>query len=166
MSLSKLLNLLLPSSMSQTYILWPGRVERCWIVHCIFCALHLFVCVHFQGPKGENVGSITQPLPSSYLIFRAASESDGKFFIFICFPQIAPSVLVKKIGLLKKKKKVCKGKNGGSPCLRWCLLAVVRIGQQNTGAFHVPHWTSTFLAMCTEEGSRLIAGEKHHVSIC
>lgn len=31
-----------------------------------------------QGPKGESVGSITQPLPSSYLIFRAASESDGK----------------------------------------------------------------------------------------
>lgn len=31
-----------------------------------------------QGPKGENVGSITQPLPSNYLIFRAASESDGK----------------------------------------------------------------------------------------
>lgn len=32
----------------------------------------------FQGPKGENVGSITQPLPSSYLIFRAISESDGE----------------------------------------------------------------------------------------
>ncbi|XP_075944931.1 oxysterol-binding protein-related protein 5 [Anarhichas minor] len=32
----------------------------------------------FKGPKGENVGSITQPLPSNYLIFRAASESDGR----------------------------------------------------------------------------------------
>jgi len=31
-----------------------------------------------QGPKGEAVGSITQPLPSSHLIFRATSESDGK----------------------------------------------------------------------------------------
>uniref|UniRef100_A0A8C9QN99 Oxysterol-binding protein-related protein 5 n=1 Tax=Spermophilus dauricus TaxID=99837 RepID=A0A8C9QN99_SPEDA len=31
-----------------------------------------------KGPKGESVGSITQPLPSSYLIFRAASESDGE----------------------------------------------------------------------------------------
>uniref|UniRef100_A0A8C5AE55 Oxysterol-binding protein n=1 Tax=Gadus morhua TaxID=8049 RepID=A0A8C5AE55_GADMO len=31
-----------------------------------------------KGPTGENVGSITQPLPSSYLIFRAASESDGR----------------------------------------------------------------------------------------
>ncbi|NXU03295.1 OSBL5 protein, partial [Buphagus erythrorhynchus] len=34
-----------------------------------------------QGPKGENVGSITQPLPSSYLIFRAASESDGRCWL-------------------------------------------------------------------------------------
>ncbi|XP_051975305.1 oxysterol-binding protein-related protein 5-like isoform X2 [Xyrauchen texanus] len=31
-----------------------------------------------KGPKGETVGSITQPLPSNYLIFRAASESDGR----------------------------------------------------------------------------------------
>ncbi|XP_013861037.1 oxysterol-binding protein-related protein 5 isoform X2 [Austrofundulus limnaeus] len=31
-----------------------------------------------KGPKGENVGSITQPLPSNYLIFRATSESDGR----------------------------------------------------------------------------------------
>ncbi|XP_041894698.1 oxysterol-binding protein-related protein 5-like isoform X3 [Corvus kubaryi] len=38
-----------------------------------------------KGPKGENVGSITQPLPSSYLIFRAASESDGKFWGLFAF---------------------------------------------------------------------------------
>nr|XP_054761251.1 LOW QUALITY PROTEIN: oxysterol-binding protein-related protein 8-like [Lytechinus pictus] len=31
-----------------------------------------------RGPKGETMGSITQPLPGSYLIFRAPSESDGK----------------------------------------------------------------------------------------
>ncbi|XP_061628494.1 oxysterol-binding protein-related protein 5 isoform X8 [Phyllopteryx taeniolatus] len=31
-----------------------------------------------KGPKGETVGSITQPLPSNYLIFRASSESDGR----------------------------------------------------------------------------------------
>uniref|UniRef100_A0A6Q2YJY6 Oxysterol-binding protein n=1 Tax=Esox lucius TaxID=8010 RepID=A0A6Q2YJY6_ESOLU len=31
-----------------------------------------------KGPKGETVGSITQPLPGSHLIFRAASESDGE----------------------------------------------------------------------------------------
>ncbi|XP_015272965.1 PREDICTED: LOW QUALITY PROTEIN: oxysterol-binding protein-related protein 5, partial [Gekko japonicus] len=34
-----------------------------------------------KGPKGENVGSITQPLPSSHLIFRAASESDGRCWL-------------------------------------------------------------------------------------
>lgn len=34
-----------------------------------------------QGPKGENVGSITQPLPSNYLIFRATSESDGEVYV-------------------------------------------------------------------------------------
>ncbi|XP_062948938.1 oxysterol-binding protein-related protein 5 isoform X2 [Cynocephalus volans] len=34
-----------------------------------------------KGPKGETVGSITQPLPSSYLIFRAASESDGRCWL-------------------------------------------------------------------------------------
>lgn len=49
---------------------------------CFFCCLLLFfylICdCHSQGPKGEAVGSITQPLPSSHLIFRAASESDGK----------------------------------------------------------------------------------------
>ncbi|XP_071809392.1 oxysterol-binding protein-related protein 8-like isoform X5 [Asterias amurensis] len=31
-----------------------------------------------RGPKGENMGSITQPLPSQYLIFRAPSEAAGK----------------------------------------------------------------------------------------
>ncbi|KAG8438410.1 hypothetical protein GDO86_008912, partial [Hymenochirus boettgeri] len=31
-----------------------------------------------KGPKGESVGSITLPLPNSHLIFRAASESDGR----------------------------------------------------------------------------------------
>uniref|UniRef100_A0A8C1GYK6 Oxysterol-binding protein n=1 Tax=Cyprinus carpio TaxID=7962 RepID=A0A8C1GYK6_CYPCA len=31
-----------------------------------------------KGPKGEAVGAMTQPLPSSHLIFRAASESDGR----------------------------------------------------------------------------------------
>ena len=36
-----------------------------------------------QGPKGENVGSITQPLPSNYLIFRAASESDGEAHVWL-----------------------------------------------------------------------------------
>lgn len=31
-----------------------------------------------KGPKGESIGAITQPLPYSYLIFRAPSEAAGK----------------------------------------------------------------------------------------
>ncbi|XP_074660916.1 oxysterol-binding protein-related protein 8-like isoform X3 [Tubulanus polymorphus] len=31
-----------------------------------------------KGPKGETIGALTQPLPYSYLIFRAPSEAAGK----------------------------------------------------------------------------------------
>ncbi|KAG9340000.1 hypothetical protein JZ751_022110, partial [Albula glossodonta] len=48
------------------------------------------------GPKGEAVGSITQPLPSSHLIFRAASESDGR-----CWMD-ALELALKCSGLLKR----------------------------------------------------------------
>ncbi|XP_064635673.1 oxysterol-binding protein-related protein 8-like isoform X3 [Lineus longissimus] len=34
--------------------------------------------LNFQGPKGETMGAWTQPLPYSYLIFRALSEAAGK----------------------------------------------------------------------------------------
>lgn len=30
-----------------------------------------------QGPKGETIGAMIQPLPYSYLIFRAPSEAAG-----------------------------------------------------------------------------------------
>lgn len=43
-----------------------------------------------QGPKGESVGSITQPLPSSYLIFRAASESDGEYLPALMVSMVTP----------------------------------------------------------------------------
>uniref|UniRef100_A0A8C6V0W7 Oxysterol-binding protein n=1 Tax=Neogobius melanostomus TaxID=47308 RepID=A0A8C6V0W7_9GOBI len=49
-----------------------------------------------KGPKGEAVGSITQPLPSSHLIFRAASESDGR-----CWMD-ALELALKCSGLLKR----------------------------------------------------------------
>uniref|UniRef100_A0A4W3I8C0 Oxysterol-binding protein n=1 Tax=Callorhinchus milii TaxID=7868 RepID=A0A4W3I8C0_CALMI len=49
-----------------------------------------------KGPKGEAVGSITQPLPGSYLIFRAASESDGR-----CWMD-ALELALKCSGLLKR----------------------------------------------------------------
>lgn len=35
----------------------------------------------FQGPKGETVGAITQPLPSGYLIFRAYTEESGRLWM-------------------------------------------------------------------------------------
>lgn len=34
-----------------------------------------------KGPKGETVGAITQPLPSSYLIFRAYTEEGGRLWM-------------------------------------------------------------------------------------
>ncbi|XP_018621109.1 oxysterol-binding protein-related protein 8-like isoform X4 [Scleropages formosus] len=49
-----------------------------------------------KGPKGEAVGSITQPLPSSHLIFRAISESDGR-----CWMD-ALELALKCSGLLKR----------------------------------------------------------------
>ena len=57
-----------------------GRVKQ------IVCGVSVFtqLCVPLQGPGGENVGSITQPLPSSYLICRAASDSDGEALLFVC----------------------------------------------------------------------------------
>ncbi|XP_029600322.1 oxysterol-binding protein-related protein 8-like, partial [Salmo trutta] len=48
------------------------------------------------GPKGEAVGSITQPLPGSHLIFRATSESDGR-----CWMD-ALELALKCSGLLKR----------------------------------------------------------------
>ena len=30
-----------------------------------------------QGPKGESIGALTLPLPTSYIIFRAPSEAAG-----------------------------------------------------------------------------------------
>lgn len=59
-------------------------VVYCIVVSVFLITFYLFF-VSVQGPKGENVGSITQPLPSNYLIFRAASESDGRFCVcFVC----------------------------------------------------------------------------------
>ncbi|XP_070996975.1 oxysterol-binding protein-related protein 8-like isoform X4 [Oncorhynchus clarkii lewisi] len=49
-----------------------------------------------KGPKGEAVGSITQPLPGSHLIFRATSESDGR-----CWMD-ALELALKCSGLLKR----------------------------------------------------------------
>ncbi|KAK1335343.1 hypothetical protein QTO34_003129 [Cnephaeus nilssonii] len=62
---------------------WKGlcvrEAEDCVCFRCPGCPGDV-VCAP-QGPRGESVGSITQPLPSSYLIFRAASESDGRCWL-------------------------------------------------------------------------------------
>ena len=41
--------------------------------------LIFIIIFSLQGPKGESIGAITQPLPYSYLIFRASSEAAGKY---------------------------------------------------------------------------------------
>lgn len=65
--------------------IWAMKVRQEHLQEHVFLTLLLGligVYVFFQGPKGESVGSITQPLPSNYLIFRAASESDGEHWHF------------------------------------------------------------------------------------
>ncbi|XP_069132132.1 oxysterol-binding protein-related protein 8-like isoform X1 [Argopecten irradians] len=52
-----------------------------------------------KGPKGETIGAIVQPLPYSYLIFRALSESAGK-----CWMD-ALDLALRCTGLLMKSMK-------------------------------------------------------------
>lgn len=61
-----------------------------------------------KGPKGEAVGSITQPLPSSHLIFRAASESDGR-----CWMDALELAL--KCSSLLKRTMIREGKEDMGP---------------------------------------------------
>ncbi|XP_016072589.1 PREDICTED: oxysterol-binding protein-related protein 5 [Miniopterus natalensis] len=64
-----------------------------------------------KGPKGESVGSITQPLPSSYLIFRAASESDGRCWLDALELALRCSSLLRLSG----SKQGCDREPGSSP---------------------------------------------------
>uniref|UniRef100_A0A8C6WWU6 Oxysterol-binding protein n=1 Tax=Neogobius melanostomus TaxID=47308 RepID=A0A8C6WWU6_9GOBI len=59
-----------------------------------------------KGPKGENVGSITQPLPSNYLIFRAASESDGRCWMDALELALSCSSLYKLSGKAGKEGEI------------------------------------------------------------
>jgi len=38
-----------------------------------------------QGPEGETIGALTQPLPYSYLIFRAPSDAAGQSSVTVTF---------------------------------------------------------------------------------
>ncbi|XP_027857506.1 oxysterol-binding protein-related protein 5 isoform X2 [Xiphophorus couchianus] len=60
-----------------------------------------------KGPKGENVGSITQPLPSNYLIFRAASESDGRCWMDALELALSSSSLYKMSPRPEKEGDIC-----------------------------------------------------------
>ncbi|XP_030070001.1 oxysterol-binding protein-related protein 8 isoform X2 [Microcaecilia unicolor] len=62
-----------------------------------------------KGPKGETVGSITQPLPSSYLIIRATSESDGR-----CWMDALELAL--KCSSLLKRTMIREGKEHDQSC--------------------------------------------------
>uniref|UniRef100_G1LLL4 Oxysterol-binding protein n=2 Tax=Ailuropoda melanoleuca TaxID=9646 RepID=G1LLL4_AILME len=64
-----------------------------------------------KGPKGESVGSITQPLPSSYLIFRAASESDGRCWLDALELALRCSSLLR----LSTRRQGRDGEPGSSP---------------------------------------------------
>ncbi|XP_076862694.1 oxysterol-binding protein-related protein 8 isoform X3 [Brachyhypopomus gauderio] len=58
-----------------------------------------------KGPKGEAVGSITQPLPSSHLIFRAASESDGRCWMDALELALKCSSLLKRTMMREGKEE-------------------------------------------------------------
>uniref|UniRef100_A0AAY4C5V1 Oxysterol-binding protein n=1 Tax=Denticeps clupeoides TaxID=299321 RepID=A0AAY4C5V1_9TELE len=59
-----------------------------------------------KGPKGENVGSITQPLPSSHLIFRAVSELDGESVYLSLFLVVLKAILVMETDRYSDKSEV------------------------------------------------------------
>nr|XP_033807061.1 oxysterol-binding protein-related protein 8 isoform X2 [Geotrypetes seraphini] len=58
-----------------------------------------------KGPKGEAVGSITQPLPSSYLIIRATSESDGRCWMDALELALKCSSLLKRTMIREGKEQ-------------------------------------------------------------
>uniref|UniRef100_A0AAY4C701 Oxysterol-binding protein n=1 Tax=Denticeps clupeoides TaxID=299321 RepID=A0AAY4C701_9TELE len=66
-----------------------------------------------KGPKGENVGSITQPLPSSHLIFRAVSELDGRCWMDALELALSCSSLYK---LTSKAGRDGEQSSSSSPC--------------------------------------------------
>uniref|UniRef100_A0AAY5EL65 Oxysterol-binding protein n=1 Tax=Electrophorus electricus TaxID=8005 RepID=A0AAY5EL65_ELEEL len=58
-----------------------------------------------KGPKGEAVGSIIQPLPSSHLIIRAASESDGRCWMDALELALKCSSLLKRTMMREGKEE-------------------------------------------------------------
>ncbi|XP_061618775.1 oxysterol-binding protein-related protein 8 isoform X5 [Phyllopteryx taeniolatus] len=75
-----------------------------------------------KGPKGEAVGSITQPLPSSHLIFRAASESDGRCWMDALELALKCSSLLKRTMIREGKEDMSTVASGGEHSLNFYSL--------------------------------------------
>ncbi|KAM8882783.1 oxysterol-binding protein-related protein 8 isoform 4-T7 [Synchiropus picturatus] len=75
-----------------------------------------------KGPKGEAVGSITQPLPSSHLIFRAASESDGRCWMDALELALKCSSLLKRTMIREGKDDASTVTSGGEHSLNFYSL--------------------------------------------
>uniref|UniRef100_A0A8D0CUQ0 Oxysterol-binding protein n=1 Tax=Sander lucioperca TaxID=283035 RepID=A0A8D0CUQ0_SANLU len=90
-----------------------------------------------KGPKGEAVGSITQPLPSSHLICRAASESDGRCWMDALELALKCSSLLKRTMIREGKEDMStvageaaqtETVSEENKSLIWTLLKQVRPG--------------------------------------
>uniref|UniRef100_A0A4W6E7K3 Oxysterol-binding protein n=1 Tax=Lates calcarifer TaxID=8187 RepID=A0A4W6E7K3_LATCA len=75
-----------------------------------------------KGPKGEAVGSITQPLPSSHLIFRAASESDGRCWMDALELALKCSSLLKRTMIREGKEDMSTVATGGEHSINFYSL--------------------------------------------
>uniref|UniRef100_A0A8C4DYX5 Oxysterol-binding protein n=1 Tax=Dicentrarchus labrax TaxID=13489 RepID=A0A8C4DYX5_DICLA len=75
-----------------------------------------------KGPKGEAVGSITQPLPSSHLIFRAASESDGRCWMDALELALKCSSLLKRTMIREGKEDMSTVGTGGEHSINFYSL--------------------------------------------
>ncbi|CAG5927299.1 unnamed protein product [Menidia menidia] len=75
-----------------------------------------------KGPKGEAVGSITQPLPSSHLIFRAASESDGRCWMDALELALKCSSLLKRTMIREGKEDMSTVSTGGDHSINFYSL--------------------------------------------
>ncbi|XP_028306504.1 oxysterol-binding protein-related protein 8 isoform X2 [Gouania willdenowi] len=75
-----------------------------------------------KGPKGEAVGSITQPLPSSHLIFRAASESDGRCWMDALELALKCSSLLKRTMIREGKEDMSTVTTSGEHSINFYSL--------------------------------------------
>ncbi|XP_056281477.1 oxysterol-binding protein-related protein 8 [Pseudoliparis swirei] len=75
-----------------------------------------------KGPKGEAVGSITQPLPSSHLIFRATSESDGRCWMDALELALKCSSLLKRTMIREGKEDLSTVATGGEHSINFYSL--------------------------------------------